>query len=61
VFNAPGVELVGPFPADLQQELLFTAATAANTKEPDAAKAFIDYLKTPAVTAAIKAAGMNPG
>jgi molybdate transport system substrate-binding protein len=61
VFNAPGVELVGPFPADLQQELQFTAAIAANTKEPDAAKAFIDYLKTPAVTAAIKAAGMNPG
>jgi len=61
VFNAPGVELIGPFPADLQQELLFTAAIAADTKAPDAAKAFIDYLKTPAVTAAIKAAGMNPG
>jgi molybdate transport system substrate-binding protein len=61
VFNAPGIELVGPFPADLQQELLFTAAMAADTKAPDAAKAFIDYLKTPAVTAAIKASGMNPG
>jgi len=61
VFNAPGIELVGPFPADLQQELLFTASIAADTKAPDAAKAFMDYLKTPAVTAAIKAAGMNPG
>jgi molybdate transport system substrate-binding protein len=61
VLNAPGVELVGPFPADLQQELVFTSAVAADTKVPDAAKALIDYLKTPAVTAAIKAAGMNPG
>ena len=61
VFNAPGVELVGPFPADLQQELLFAAAVAADTKRPDAAKALIDYLKTPAATAAIKAAGMTPG
>jgi molybdate transport system substrate-binding protein len=61
VFNAPGIELVGPFPADLQQELLFTAAIAADTKAPDAAQAFMDYLKTPAVTAAIKAAGMTPG
>jgi molybdate transport system substrate-binding protein len=61
VFNAPGIELVGPFPDDLQQELFFTAAMAADTKAPDAAKAFIDYLKTPAVTAAIKASGMNPG
>jgi molybdate transport system substrate-binding protein len=61
VFNAPGIELVGPFPADLQQELAFTAAIAADTKEPDAARAFIDYLKTPAAIAAIKAAGMTPG
>jgi molybdate transport system substrate-binding protein len=61
VFNAPGIEIVGPFPADLQQELLFTSAIAADTKAPDAAEAFIDYLKTSAATAAIKAAGMNPG
>ena len=61
VLIAPGVELVGPFPADLQQELLFTSAIAADAKETDAAMAFIDYLKTPAATAAIKAAGMNPG
>lgn len=61
VFNAPGIELAGPFPADLQQDLVFTCAIAADTKEQDAAKAFIDYLKTPAATAAIKAAGMTPG
>ena len=60
VLNAAGVDLVGPFPADLQQELLFSAAVAADSKETDAAKAFIDYLRTPAVTAAIKAAGLNP-
>jgi len=59
VLNAAGVDLVGPFPADLQQELLFSAAVAADSKETDAAKAFIDYLRTPAVTAAIKAAGLN--
>jgi molybdate transport system substrate-binding protein len=61
VFNAPGIELAGPFPADLQQNLVFTAAIAADTREPDAAKAFIDYLKTPAAVTAIKAAGMTPG
>ena len=59
--NAPGVELAGPFPADLQQELLFTAAVAADAKEAAAAKALIDFLKTPDATAAIKAAGMIPG
>lgn len=61
VLIAPGVELVGPFPGDLQQELVFTSAIAADTKEATAAKALIDYLKTPAATALIKTAGMTPG
>jgi molybdate transport system substrate-binding protein len=61
VLTAPGVELAGAFPSDLQQELIFTAAVAADTKQAEAAKAFIDFLTTPAVSAAIKAKGMTPG
>ena len=61
VLIAPGVELAGAFPAELQQELLFTAAVAQASKEADAAKAFITFLTSPAATAVIKAKGMNPG
>jgi molybdate transport system substrate-binding protein len=61
VLIAPGIELAGPFPADLQQELVFTAAVAADAREADAAMAFIHFLTTPAAAAVIKAKGMNPG
>ena len=37
------------------------AFVAADTREADAAKALIDYLKTPAATAVIRAKGMTPG
>jgi molybdate transport system substrate-binding protein len=61
VLTGPGVELAGPFPGELQQELAFTAAITTDTKEAEAAKAFIDFLSTPDATAIIKAAGMTPG
>ena len=61
VLIAPGVELAGSFPAELQQELVFTSAVAADSREADAAKAFITFLATPAAAAVIKAKGMNPG
>jgi molybdate transport system substrate-binding protein len=61
VFNVSGIELAGPFPADLQQELVFPAAVAKDAKEPAAARALIDFLKTPAAVNAIKSVGMTPG
>ena len=61
VLIGPGVELVGPFPPELQQELVFTAAVAADSKDAEASKAFIDFLTTPAAKAVIRAKGMNPG
>ena len=41
VLIAPGVELAGSFPAELQQDLVFTAAVAADSREADAARSFI--------------------
>jgi len=61
VLTAPGVEIVGPFPAEVQQELIFPAAVALEAKEPVAAQTFIDFLKSPAAASTIKAKGMTPG
>jgi molybdate transport system substrate-binding protein len=58
---APGVELAGAFPGELQHDLVFAAAIAADTKDAAAAKAFIDFLKTPDAVAVFKAKGVTPG
>jgi len=60
VFNVSGIELAGFFPADLQQELVFAAAVATGTIEPAAARALIDFLKTPTSAAAIQSGRMTP-
>ena len=56
-----GVELVGPFPAELQLVTTYVAATGATSRESDAGKAFIRFLKTPSAGATLKAKGLDPG
>jgi len=60
VLTAPGLDVVGPFPGDLQQDVVFTAALSKDTKETQGAQALINYLKTPEAAAIIKAKGMTP-
>lgn len=55
-----GAELVGPFPAAIQLYSIFPAAVGSAAKEPDAAKALIKFLQTPAA-AVLKAKGLEPG
>jgi molybdate transport system substrate-binding protein len=56
-----GAELVGPIPAEIQLYTVYPAAVAADTKEPDAAKALIKFLAAPAAIAVLKAKGLSPG
>lgn len=60
VLTAPGIDVVGPFPAELQQDVVFTAALAADTKESVGATALMTYLKTPEAASIIRAKGMTP-
>jgi molybdate transport system substrate-binding protein len=55
-----GIDLVGPLPGDLQNNVVFAAAIMASARDVEAAKALIDFLRTPEAVAVIKAKGMEP-
>ena len=53
-------ELVGPLPAGAQQVTTFTAATASASKQGDAAKALVTFLRSASAAAILKAKGLDP-
>jgi molybdate transport system substrate-binding protein len=55
-----GVDIVGPLPPDVQKITVFSAGIATVSKEPDAGKALIRFLASPAARAAIVKSGMEP-
>jgi molybdate transport system substrate-binding protein len=61
VLTDPRLDVAGTFPAEVQREVVYTAAVAADARERDAAKAFIAYLMSPAARSVLKAKGMTPG
>jgi molybdate transport system substrate-binding protein len=56
----PGVEVVGPLPADVQRVTVFSAAAGARSANPAGGRALITFLSSPAAAAAIAKSGMDP-
>ena len=55
-----GVDIVGPLPEELQRITVFSAGIAAVSKEPDAGRALIKFLASPAARDAIIKSGLDP-
>jgi molybdate transport system substrate-binding protein len=56
----PGVDIVGQLPPEVQKITVFSAGIASVSKEPDAGKALIKFLASPAAAPVIVKSGMEP-
>jgi molybdate transport system substrate-binding protein len=56
----PGIDLVGPLPAQLQSVTPFTAGIPTAASHAAAGRALIDFLTTPAAKRVIKSKGLDP-
>ena len=56
----PGVDLVGPLPPEIQKVTVFSGGVAAGAKEPEAARALLQFLSSPGAAQAIAKSGLEP-
>jgi molybdate transport system substrate-binding protein len=61
ILTTPGVELVGPLPADIQHYVAFDAGVSAHSQSQAAARDLIQLLSSPIAASVIKSQGMEPG
>lgn len=55
-----GLEVVDTATADMCGQVIYPAAALKNSKSPEEAQAFLDYLRTPAAGAVLEAVGFTP-
>ena len=57
----PGIDYVGPIPAEVQLITVFSAGIPTGTKQADAAKSLVSFFTAPAATAVFKKHALDPG
>lgn len=55
----PGIQYLGPLPAEVQRVTVFSAGVAAGARDPEAARALIRFLSSPAAAAAVTRSGLE--
>jgi molybdate transport system substrate-binding protein len=61
IVSVPGVELIGPFPAELQFNIVFSGAISKNSQHAQDARDILKLLTSPKAAEIIRARGMQPG
>jgi molybdate transport system substrate-binding protein len=56
----PGVDFVGPLPADIQEITVFAAGIQTGARQADAAKDWVKFLTAPAAAPVFKSKGLEP-
>jgi molybdate transport system substrate-binding protein len=59
ILAVPGVTLVGPIPAEIQNYTVYAGAIAAGTAEPEAARAWLAWLGNDAARTVLRDKGMD--
>jgi molybdate transport system substrate-binding protein len=56
----PGIDFVGPLPAEIQEITMFAAGVHVHASAPKAARELVRAFKSPAAKAVIRRTGMEP-
>src|SRR5438876_10398469 len=60
IVPVPGVDFLGPLPAEFQSSVVFTAGIATRSERPDSAKALVEFISGSKGAAILRASGMEP-
>jgi molybdate transport system substrate-binding protein len=60
LLHVEGIAIVGPLPPAIQITTIFSSGVSANSQQPEAAKALLDFFASPAAAEAKQRQGMDP-
>jgi molybdate transport system substrate-binding protein len=60
LLHVPGIDIVGPLPDAVQITTIFSAAACAASRQPEAARALLEFLASPGAADAKRRQGMEP-
>ena len=60
LLEVPGIDYVGPLPAEVQRVTVFSAGVAVGARNPDAARALIEFFASPNGVETMAKSGLDP-